>query len=124
MISAVLSRRARKRGLVVAVDEAHTLAIGVGRALLNAVQQSLTDQAPVMLLLAGTPGLPRHLNSMDASFWGRSETVPLGLLRPVAAADAIRIPMEAEGRSISTEALAQVVEESHGYPYFLQLWGR
>ena len=124
LLSEVLSRRARRRALVVAVDEAHTLAIDTGRAIPNAVQRSRTDQAPVVLLLAGTPDLPRHVNSMGASFWGRSETLPLGLLQPEAAADAIRIPLEAEGRSISAEALAQVVEESHGYSYFLQLWGR
>ncbi len=76
-----------------------------------------------MLLLAGTPDLPVHLSEMDASFWGRSRKLALGLLAPDAAADAIRVPLEAEGRSIADKALAQVVAESHGYPYFLQLWG-
>ena len=123
LISDALARRARKRALVVAVDEAHVLAHDAGRALLNAVQRSRTDEVPVMLLLAGTPDLPRHLNSMEASFWDRSEILPLGLLKPDAAADAIRIPMESGDLSISAEALARVVAESHGYPYFLQLWG-
>ena len=76
-----------------------------------------------MLLLAGTPDLPRRLSKMEASFWARSRKLALGLLAPDAAADAIRIPMEAQGRSIADEALAQVVAESHGYPYFLQEWG-
>ena len=60
---------------------------------------------------------------MDASFWDRSERLPLGLLAPEAAGDAIRIPLEADGRSIDRDALAQVVAESHGYPFFLQVWG-
>ena len=124
IISNALARRTRKRALVVAVDEAHVLAHEAGRALLNAVQRCRTDQVPVMLLLAGTPDLPRHLNSMDASFWDRCEILPLGLLQPDAAADAIRIPLEAAGRSIEEDALARVIAESHGYPYFLQLWGR
>ena len=123
MISNALARRARKRALVVAVDEAHVLAHEAGRALLNAVQRCRTDQVPVMLLLAGTPDLPRHLNSMDASFWDRCKILPLGLLQPDAAGDAIRIPLEAAGRSIEEDALARVIVESHGYPYFLQLWG-
>lgn len=124
LLSDALARRARRRALVVAVDEAHMLAIDAGRALLNAFQRSQSDQVPVMLLLAGTPDLSRRLNSMGASFWGRSTILPLGLLDSDAAADAIRIPMEAEGRTISSEAIAQVVEECHGYPYFEQLWGR
>ena len=123
-IGDALAGRVRMRALVLAVDEAHTLAVEVGQLLLQAVQDLRSDQVPVMLLLAGTPDLPRHLNSMESSFWGRSEILPLGLLNPEDAADAIRIPIEAEGRSISEEALAQVVAESHGYPYFVQVWGK
>ena len=91
--------------------------------VLHVVQRLRRKQLPVILVLAGTPDLPRHLNSLDESFWDRSRILPLGLLKPEAAADAIRIPMETEGRSISPEALGQVAAESHGYPFFLQLWG-
>ena len=122
-ISDGLARRARKHGLVFAIDEAHTLAIDAGQHLLHAVQRLGRQELPVMLLLAGTPDLPRHLNSMEASFWIRSRILPLGLLRPDAAADAIRIPLHEKGRSIADDALDRVVEESQGYPYFVQLWG-
>ena len=122
-IGDALERRARRRGLVLAIDEAHTLAVDVGQDLLHAMQLLVGEQVPVMLLLAGTPDLPRQLGKMNSSFWGRSEILPLGLLEPDAAADAIRIPLEAVGRCITDEALARVVAESHGYPYFLQLWG-
>ncbi len=98
--------------------------IEAGEILLHAVQRLGCKGFPIMLLVVGTPDLPRHLNSMEASYWDRSQVLPLGLLAPEAAADAIRIPMEAGGRSISADALAQVVAESHGYPYFVQLWGR
>ena len=122
-ITDALARRARSHGLVFAIDEAHTLAVDVGQDVLHAVQRLRSEGVPVMLLLAGTPDLPVHLSEMDASFWGRSRKLALGLLAPDAAADAIRVPLEAEGRSIADKALAQVVAESHGYPYFLQLWG-
>lgn len=39
-ITEALARRARRRGLVIAVDEAHTLAVGSGRALHNAIRLS------------------------------------------------------------------------------------
>ena len=73
--------------------------------------------------MAGTPELPRRLNSMESAFWDRSELLRIGLLDRIAASDAIRIPFEKCGRSIDPRALAEVVPESHGYPYFLQLWG-
>ena len=122
-ISSTLARRARRRGLVVAVDEAHTLEIDAGQHLLHAIQVLRFKKMPVVLLLAGTPDLPRHLSSMEASFWNRSKILPLGRLGPRGAADAVRIPMEARGRSISPDALAQVATQSHGYPFFLQMWG-
>ena len=122
-VAAVLARRARKRPTLLAVDEAHRLGTTPGEVLLNEVQGMRGAEAPVLLILAGTPDLPRHLSTMGASFWDRGEQLPLGRLEPDAAADAVRVPFEEHGRSIEEEALEQVVRESHGYPFFLQLWG-
>ena len=122
-ISRALEAKARKRPLVVAVDEAHSLGADPGRALLHSVQLVRRKELPIILALAGTPELPRRLNSMESAFWDRSEVLRIGLLNRTAAADAIRIPFEKHGRSIDPRALAEVVTESHGYPYFLQLWG-
>ena len=67
-LQAELTARCRKRPLAVLLDEAHTLDLEVGRTLLNTSQQ-VRDEAPFLLVLAGTPGLPAHLGSMNASFW-------------------------------------------------------
>ena len=118
----VLAARASKRGLVLLLDEAHRLEPRVGEELLNAAQ-AVGRKAPFLLVLAGTPNLRDHLGTIGASFWNRSRKLPLGRLDESAAADAIRRPLEAEETSISDEALAHIVRESHGYPFFLQLWG-
>ncbi len=120
----MLSRKARRVPLLVALDEAHQMDPILGRELLNGVQHMQGDDCPVMLMLAGTPDLPRHLNRMHASFWGRSQKLPIGRLGPRDSASAVSIPLEAAGRSIEPFALGEVVRESHGYPYFLQLWGK
>ncbi len=122
-VAAVLGRRARKRPMLLAVDEAHRLDPNPGEVLLNEVQDLRGEDAPVLLILAGTPDLRRHLGTMGASFWDRSEQLPLGRLEPDAAADAVRVPFEEHGRSIEDEALERVVRESHSYPFFLQIWG-
>ena len=67
--------------------------------------------------------MPRHLRTIGASFWDRGDHLPIGRLPPHAAAAAIRIPLEDRDWSIGPDALREVVEESHGYPFFVQLWG-
>ena len=118
----VLAARASKRALVLLLDEAHTLDPVVGRELLNAAQ-AVGRIAPFLLVLAGTPDLRTHMGTMGASFWNRSRKLRIGRLDESAAAEAIRRPLESEETSISDEALAHIVRESHGYPFFLQIWG-
>ena len=60
---------------------------------------------------------------MGATFWERSLILPVMKLDQQASSDAIRIPLESGGRSIAGDALERVIQESHGYPYFLQIWG-
>ena len=117
-----LAARVSKRALVLLLDEAHTLEPEGGRELLNAAQE-VGRKAPLLVVLAGTPNLQAHLGTMGASFWDRSHPLPIGRLEEPGAADAIRRPLESETLSISDEALAWVLAASHGYPFFLQLWG-
>lgn len=124
LVAEMLERRVRRGPLLLTIDEAQEMDGEFGQELLNTAQLLLGDRLPLMLILAGTPDLPRRLSAMGASFWSRSRRLPIGRLRPDAAADAVRIPMEEHGRAIEADALEQVVSESQGYPYFLQVWGR
>ena len=117
-----LEARARKKPLILLLDEAHTLDERVGCTLLNASQKIGRD-LPFLLVLAGTPSLRSHLNTMNASFWNRAERRPIGRLDPRAAEAAIQRPLHNENIDIDEDALAHVVRESYGYPYFVQLWG-
>ena len=117
-----LDARTRRKPLVLLLDEAHTLAERAGCTLLNASQQ-VGRELPFLLVLAGTPNLRSHLNSMNASFWSRADRRPVGRLDAEATAAAIREPLQSEDIAIDEDALTHVVRESHGYPYFVQLWG-
>lgn len=48
----------------------------------------------------------------------------VGALPPPAARIALEIPAKAEGVDIDVDALDALVEETKGYPYFLQEWGK
>ena len=119
----VIRARASRRPLVLLLDEAHTLAPEVGNELLN-VSQELGAELPFFLVLAGTPDLEDRLSEMEASFWGRAKQIRLNRLESAAAASAIERPLHEDGRSIESAALERIVCESHGYPFFLQLWGQ
>ena len=118
-----LEARAKTRPLLILLDEAHTLKPEVGQWLLNAAQTA-GRRAPFLLVLAGTPDLAARLSEMGASFWNRAEQLPLGRLDEEAAAEAIRRPLADDGIAVEKGALARMVRESHGYPFFVQLWGR
>ena len=123
-LTLLLAARCRRRPLVLLLDEAHTLPLEAGQALLNAAQ-TVSAETPFLLVMAGTPGLQMHLNDMSATFWSRGEKMGIGLLDPEAAALALTRPMAAATPPITfdDDALARVVQQSERYPYFLQLWG-
>ena len=118
----VLAARVRSGPLLLVMDEAHTLETAVGRALLNASQE-VGRRSPLLLVLAGTPNLPRRLGAMGASFWDRARQLRIGRLDEEATAEAFRRPLRAEGIEVGDGALSRLVEQSHGYPYFVQLLG-
>ena len=89
------------------------------------VSQEVRANAPFLLVLAGTPGLPAHLSTMNASFWSRlgKGRLGIGLLSDAATRAALVEPLAAHGVRIDAGAIDAVVERSQSYPYFIQLWG-
>ena len=123
-LTRLLRARCRQQPLVVLLDEAQNLETEVGGALLNA-SQSVAAEAPFLLVLAGTPNLPTRLNALSATFWNRAKQIGIGRLEPAAAGEAVTRPLaeQAPPLAITDDALAEIVNESQGYPYFLQIWG-
>ena len=121
LVSALIEE-CKERPLVLLMDEAHTMEPTFCQALLNISQQA-RQKAPFLLILAGTPGLRPFLDTVGATFSGRSRMLGIGRLAVQAATDAIVKPLNEHGIKIDDNALAQVVEDSQCYPYFIQLWG-
>ncbi len=117
-----LAARVRKGPFLLLLDEAHTLGDEIGCTLLNASRQ-VGRELPFLLVLAGTPELRSRLGALNATFWNRAERCPVGRLDPRAAAAALRRPLEDEHIDIDEDAAWHMVDESQGYPYFVQLWG-
>ena len=112
----------KKNPLVFLLDEAHKMEPEQCLALLNLSQQ-VQNEAPFLLVLAGTPGLAHFLSTVGASFVERSNKIGIGRLDAQATADAIVKPLNEHGIEIDDNSLVHVVEDSQHYPYFIQLWG-
>ena len=123
LLGLVLERRA-ENGLLVLVDEAHTMSLYPETAsdFLNSVQ-IVAARKPLLLVLAGTPDLSSRLNSVQATFWSRIRTIGVGLLSSEAAKEAIGQPLDRAGYGIREAALDRAAREAQCYPYFLQLVG-
>ncbi len=107
------------------VDEAHVLPPDLVRTLLHTVQRCFRQGFPLLVLLAGTPGLPSNLEKADASFWERATQLTVGRLETDdAVREALMRPAEESGFPIDDDALELLVLESQAYPFFIQLFGR
>lgn len=121
-VDGILAARARRSPLLLIMDEAHTLDLAVGRALVNASQR-VRQRHPFLLVLAGTPNIEGHLNAMGASFWSRSEQLRIGRLDGSATREALVRPFTAHGVPVAEAVVTEVERLSHGYPFFIQVLG-
>lgn len=121
----LLRKRCAKRPLLILFDEAHTVrkVPDLAWLLFNAIQEARTGGASLLFVLAGTPDLADALGSIDASFWDRGQQIGVDLLPDGEAEPALTVPFGERGLTFAPHALADVVEDSQRYPFFLQLWG-
>jgi len=110
-------------GLFLAIDEVQYLEAEELAALITAIHRSVQLNLPVVLAGAGLPQLP-GLAGQAKSYAERLFDFPeMGSLEPGDAAAALSIPAQKAEVTFESAALNRIVEEAHGYPYFLQEWG-
>lgn len=117
---------ARDRGTAVllAIDEMQHLGEETFAALITALHRSTQKQLPLVLTGAGLPQLPGQAG-LAKSYAERLFSFPvIGALDcATEARGAVQQPIEAQGLRIDPGALDLLVEQTQGYPYFLQEWG-
>lgn len=93
-------------------------------ALITALHRCAQRRLPVILVGAGLPQLRGRMGRAKSYAERLFDFPEVGALEPTAARVAIVKPVEAEGAKIKQDALQLIVENTHGYPYFLQEWGK
>jgi len=116
--------RSAGTALILYIDELQYVEEDQLAALITALHRVAQRQLPVMLVGAGLPQLPGRMGRAK-SYAERLFDFPLvGPLDSAAARDAIALPAAQQQVRFAPGALERIVQETQGYPYFLQEWGK
>ena len=110
-------------GLAILIDEAQDLSPSELIAICAIAHAAAQDDWRVLFALAGLPSLPRVLAEAK-SYAERFNYEKIEELRGPIAAEALTRPAAEDGVSWEPAAIELIVDESAGYPYFLQQFGQ
>lgn len=124
IVAAGEAARERETAIVLAIDELQYVPEDQLAALVAALHRASQRQLPVTLIAAGLPQLLGQMGRAKSYAERLFEFVPIDPLGDAAATAAIRLPIEREDETIDDAAVAAILKETQGYPYFLQEWGK
>jgi hypothetical protein len=110
--------------LVLFIDELQYVAEEQLAALIVALHRAAQRRLPVVLVGAGLPQLRGQMGRAKSYAERLFDFPEIGPLQGPEAKIAIAKPARAQGVDVTEDALQSIVEETHGYPYFLQEWGK
>ena len=117
---------AQKAGtaLVIFIDELQYVPESELAALITAMHRCSQRRVPVTLVGAGLPQLRGRMGEAKSYAERLFDFPEIGPLQPGDAAAAIRKPVVEQGAEITPAAIERIIDETQGYPYFLQEWGK
>jgi hypothetical protein len=117
---------AQKAGtaLVIFIDELQYVPESELAALITAMHRCSQRRVPVTLVGAGLPQLRGRMGEAKSYAERLFDFPEIGPLQPGDAAAAIRKPVVEQGAEITPDAIERIIDETQGYPYFLQEWGK
>ena len=116
--------RERETAVVLIVDELQYVPEEQLAALITALHRASQLRLPITMVAAGLPQLLAQMGRAKSYAERLFAFVDIGPLDDDAASEAIRLPIEREEAAIEPMALAAIVRDTQGYPYFLQEWGK
>jgi hypothetical protein len=122
----VVGAAAKKGGTALAmfVDELQYVQEEELAALITALHRTAQRSLPVVLVGAGLPQLPGKMGRAKSYAERLFDFPQIGPLSDEAARLAIDKPAADQGVGVDDDALDRIIQETRGYPYFLQEWGK
>lgn len=113
-----------RTALALFVDELQYVEEGQLAALITALHRAAQLQLPVVLVGAGLPQLRGQMGRAKSYAERLFDFPEIGQLARPDAELAIAKPVREEGAEITQAALDRIVQQTEGYAYFLQEWGK
>jgi hypothetical protein len=119
-----LAAKAASTVVAIYIDELQYVAEPQLAALISALHRCSQKQLPLAVIGAGLPQLRGKMGEAKSYAERLFDFPEIGPLKPEDAADAIVKPIEDEEAGVDAAAVALIISETKGYPYFLQEWGK
>lgn len=124
LLSVGAAAKEKKTALVLAIDEIQYLPEEQFAALIMALHKCTQRQMPVILIGAGLPQLVAQAGEAKSYAERLFEYPEIGPLDLEAARKAIVNPAKTLNVEFEEKAIAHILDQTQGYPYFLQEWGK
>jgi len=114
----------RNTAVVLYIDELQYVPEEQLASLIMALHSASQDQLPITMVAAGLPQLIAQMGRAKSYAERLFEFAPVDRLDEQAAEAALRVPAIREGVEYDNQAVAEILQQTLGYPYFLQEWGK
>jgi hypothetical protein len=114
----------RETAMVMFVDELQYVPEAQLASLISALHSASQSQLPITMVAAGLPQLLGQMGRAKSYAERLFEFVPVDRLDDNAARAALVLPAEHEGAGFTEPAVAEILRQTRGFPYFLQEWGK
>ncbi len=122
-VAAGEAAESRVSSIVILIDEIQNLPKEEFEALIMAVHRVDQKKLPVLIIGAGLPLLVKLTGDAKSYAERLFEYPRIGALSPGDVRRALAGPLEESGVKINADAVDLILEETQGYPYFVQEWG-
>jgi hypothetical protein len=116
--------RQAETALILFIDELQYVEEAQLAALITALHRCAQRRLPVVLVGAGLPQLRGQMGEAKSYAERLFDFPEIGPLPRDAARLAIEKPARDQGVAFDEDALNSIIAQTHGYPYFLQEWGK
>jgi hypothetical protein len=110
--------------LILFIDELQYVQEDQLAALITALHRAAQRQLPIVLVGAGLPQLPGQMGRAKSYAERLFDFPAIGPLSEDAARRAIAKPAKDQEVDVNEDAIHAIFEQTRGYPYFLQEWGK
>jgi hypothetical protein len=110
--------------IVLFIDELQYVPRDQLASLIRALHIANQHQLPITMIAAGLPQVIGQMGRAKSYAERLFEFVPIDRLDDKAARAALCVPAHKEGVAFKEAAIAEILQQTVGYPYFLQEWGK